>query len=157
MKNYPVKRGSRYDKLMLNLVHDWTVEGFQVVDGGTDEELTKRTPDFAVGMMSGQLVHQYARAVVFTGKTKAGERPTLTNVEGETFTLPLANDSPSKLAIGFIKWMKLLSEEQDGLDEKILAENKMKAPRHSLPVEMLTDEEKSDPNSEGVGAKHKKE
>lgn len=154
---YPIKRGSRYDSHLVTLVHDWTLEGLDKVDGGSeDDELTSRSADYAIAMISGG-IHKYARLVVYSNAVQNGNQYPLRTVGGDAFELPAVNAGREDLARGYVNWMKMSEQETDRIDDDIQALNKPQASRHILPVEQLTAKEKADPNSGGEGAKTKKE
>ena len=158
MGKYPVKRGNRYDRLCVALVHDLTFEGMEELDGGADDaDLHHRTMDYAVLSMAGnEILHQYARIVIYSGQNGDGSRVMLKTTDGVDFTIPEKNAPKTELAIGFTNWMQIDEREQDEIDFRIIEANKPPAPRHSLPPDQLSEQEKSDPNSSGEGANPKK-
>jgi hypothetical protein len=154
---YPVKRGSRWDRLSLDVVRDWTIEGMNELDGNPDDaKLIDRTPLFIMGHMETEAIEMYSRIVVYTANNGSGKRPQLKNLEGETFTIPLPDASRAQLAIGYGQWMKLDEMVQEEIDIAIIELNKPPAPRHILPPDQLTEQEKADPNSKGEGKKTKR-
>ena len=155
---YPVKRGNRYDRLCIDLVLDWAVEGMEELDGGKeDDELIHRTMDYAVMAMSGNaVIYKYARIVIYSGVNGNGGRVKLKTTDGVTFTIPEKDASKTQLALGFINWMKMDENEQEDIDSRIIELNKPPAARHILPTEQLTEVEQADPNSKGEGVTAKK-
>ena len=146
---YPVRRGSRYDRLCINLVQDWTIEAMDEIDGGDEKDkIIHRTPDYAVMSMAGDnVLEQYARIVIYSGVNGSGGRVKLKTVDGVAFTIPEKDAPKAQLALGFTNWMKMDECEQDEIDARIIESNKPPAARRILPAEQLTEEEKADPNS----------
>ncbi|MHC5061987.1 MAG: hypothetical protein ACYTFK_12985 [Planctomycetota bacterium] len=160
---YPVKRGSRWDRLSLNVVKDWTIDGMNIIekietpiDSTIDPEFLNRSPDYIMGHISPEAIEMYCRIVVYSAENGTGERAELQNMEGEKFTIPQPNGSPTNIALGYYKWLKMDEAEQLEIDERIIELNKPPASRHILPAEQLSEQEKSDPNSKGEGKKTKK-
>jgi hypothetical protein len=141
---YPVKRGSRYDRLMLRLVRDWVVEGLEEIDiENKGKPFSERSDFHRIAQLDTEPLDMYCRLVVYTDNDPAGKRPNL-NGKGAA---PLPGASRLELAKGFERWFMVDEEITQAIDDDILEVNKPPAPRHILPKEMLTEEEKSDPNS----------
>jgi hypothetical protein len=151
--NYPVKRGSRLDRLSLATINDWVVEGMNIVEGITsqealDGELTSRSPEYIAGHADPDALGMFCRLAIYTDAGKNGKRPQLESNTGKKFSVPgLREGTPADFAQAYYDWLDMDEDKQQAIDDLIVEKNKALAPRHTLPAEMLTEEEKADPNS----------
>jgi len=150
--NYPVKRGSRFDRLSISLVYDKTIDGMNMLEGVDPNEpdetdFTDRSADYVIGHLDVEAIHMYCRIVVYSTENGNGKRGKLSNMEGDKFIIPFPEESRESLANGYYLWLKMDEAEQKAIDDMIIAANDPLAPRHILPKEQLTDKELSDPNS----------
>jgi hypothetical protein len=141
---YPVKRGSRYDALCLNLVHNQIVQGLENTKPEKDNEVV----DYNVAMQaSNEGIQQFCRLVIYAKRSANGALYTLPMTDGERFVLPTIHSSAHELAAAYINFLMMDEDTIEEIDRSILEVNKPLAARFQLPREYLTEKEKSDPNS----------
>jgi len=146
---YPVKRGSRYDRLMVSHVYNLIIDAVEQETGNKkDTPVEEQDFFYAIGLFDASVVMKFARIVVYTDRSNGKDAArTLKTEDGAKYTIPEPHCSWQELAKAYRSWLATDEAQTDAIDEQIKAANAPPAPRHILPKEMLTEEEIADPNS----------
>ncbi|NIN36637.1 MAG: hypothetical protein GTO60_16700 [Gammaproteobacteria bacterium] len=146
-ESYPVRKGSRYDRIAEMLIYNRVVSALLDRAGDEDASAYRLRDDFYfVGLEEADSVYKFSRFLSYTDRRQNG-KCVLSNIDGTEAHTPSAECQGDELLAAYEHWLKCDESITNRIDERIRALNAPPTPAHMVPADELTEEQKADPNS----------
>ena len=143
---YPVRRGARYHRLMVNLIYSRVVSEMETRRGDTEQDdYCLENADYYMLLNDRPVLEQFCRLIAYTDHTKSDDCY-LVNCDGEKMETPPPECTDHDLTAFCLHLIKVDEDTTERIDARILNLNPRLTPEHMVSASELTEEQKADPN-----------